>query len=592
MAAQPQFAAPFPPTVPVAVDPTYSSSLPGFLAPVGNLLDRLDAARDRLNLPDPGKHEDLGREVKLTHLTNYTFDGARADLAKTLSQVPAFQVTHSFAAGAQGGPMGGINPGTYNFGAVYATPKTFMQGMVDNEGSVTGRFNYGWSPKNTTKMSVQLAASAAAPSMFSLEHDRVGKDYTLSVKAYNPSPADLTGSYIAAYLQSITPHFAVGVETLYQRPTPDMEDCSLGYMAKWHNVKKDEAGNQLKDSWIATAQVMSQGIWQATYWKKLADRVDAGVDLVCIPAMNPRERKAVATAGVKYDFRTATFRGQVDSTGKVSALLEQRLSPAFALLLAGEMDHVKQTSKVAAPGRLPTFNWRSGPYAGQKCHEVQVVKNADDANLLLDSWTAECGSAFDFPRDTTLSEGILGLSDGYGVLLIQVPSLDRIPEKLREMMENPALQKVAIGANWHIREMLLDFNHFKIQPTNVLCLRRLACLAYPMLDERDLNNMVLDGWVQHMGKEVLGVRHSVYGPASGYRTGLQPEKLLVNRTWFVHCADVAVRQRLRTRIAKKAGKLSEMAAWMEAAWTEEEAFEYAQQYCSLRCAGDMPNWAQ
>jgi mitochondrial import receptor subunit TOM40 len=59
----------------------------------------------------------------VTHLTNYTFDGARADLSKTLSQVPAFQVTHSFAAGSQGGPMGGINPGTYNFGAVYATSK-------------------------------------------------------------------------------------------------------------------------------------------------------------------------------------------------------------------------------------------------------------------------------------------------------------------------------------------------------------------------------------------------------------------------------------------------------------------------------------
>lgn len=56
-------------------------------------------------------------------MTNYTFDGARADLAKTLSQVPAFQVTHSFALGSQGGPMGGISPGTYNFGAVYATSK-------------------------------------------------------------------------------------------------------------------------------------------------------------------------------------------------------------------------------------------------------------------------------------------------------------------------------------------------------------------------------------------------------------------------------------------------------------------------------------
>ncbi|BGP16589.1 hypothetical protein JCM10213_000497 [Rhodosporidiobolus nylandii] len=343
--AAPQFTAPFPPSATLA-EPSYTDYLPGFLAPAGKLLDKASRWRDSLNLPEPGKHEDLGREVKLTHLTNYTFDGARADLSKTLSQLPAFQVTHSFAAGAQGGGMGGgINPGTYNFGAVYATSKTFLQGMVDNEGAINGRCNYGWTPSDTTKLSMQLAASSQTPSMFAVEHDRVGKDYTLSLKTYNPSPADLTGSYIAAYLQSITPNFAVGVETMYQRPSPEMEDCSVGYMAKWHDVKKDEMGQPLKDSWIATAQIMSQGIWQATYWKKLAERVDAGVELVCIPALSPRDRKAVATAGVKYDFRMSTYRGQVDSTGKVSMLLEQRLSPLFSVLFAGEIDHVKSTSK-------------------------------------------------------------------------------------------------------------------------------------------------------------------------------------------------------------------------------------------------------
>ncbi|GAA5967926.1 hypothetical protein JCM11641_005811 [Rhodosporidiobolus odoratus] len=341
--AAPQFSAPFPTAV--STEPTYTSYLPSFLSPLGNALDSLAAARDRLNLPEPGKFEDLGREVKATHLTNYTFDGARADLSKTLSQLPAFQVTHSFSAGSQGGPMGGVSPGAYNFGAVYATSKTFLQGMIDNEGSINGRCNYGWTPNDTTKLSMQLAASSQTPSMLAVEHDRVGKDYTFSLKSYNPSPADLTGSYVAAYLQSITPHFALGVETMYQRPAPGMEDCSVGYMAKWHNVQKDEMGSPLKDSWIATAQVMSQGIWQATYWKKLAERIDAGVDLVCIPALSPRERKAVATAGVKYDFRMSTYRGQVDSTGKVSMLLEQRLSPMFAVLFAGEIDHVKSTSK-------------------------------------------------------------------------------------------------------------------------------------------------------------------------------------------------------------------------------------------------------
>lgn len=60
----------------------------------------------------------------MTHLTNYTFDGARADLSKVLSQAPAFQVTHSFAAGSQG--QMGPSPGTYSFGAVYATSQVCM----------------------------------------------------------------------------------------------------------------------------------------------------------------------------------------------------------------------------------------------------------------------------------------------------------------------------------------------------------------------------------------------------------------------------------------------------------------------------------
>lgn len=70
----------------------------------------------------------------MTHLTNYTFDGARADLSKVLSQAPAFQVTHSFAAGSQGGPMGGVSAGTYNFGAVYATAKVRFRAGVKGKG--------------------------------------------------------------------------------------------------------------------------------------------------------------------------------------------------------------------------------------------------------------------------------------------------------------------------------------------------------------------------------------------------------------------------------------------------------------------------
>lgn len=51
----------------------------------------------------------------VTHLTNFMFDGARADLSKNLSINPAFQISHSFNLGSQ------VAAPSYNFGAVYAT---------------------------------------------------------------------------------------------------------------------------------------------------------------------------------------------------------------------------------------------------------------------------------------------------------------------------------------------------------------------------------------------------------------------------------------------------------------------------------------
>ena len=53
------------------------------------------------------------------------------------------------------------------------------------------------------------------------------------------------------------------------------------------------------------------------------------------------KRDAVATVGAKYDLRMSTFRAQLDSTGKVSAMLEQRFAPTFAFLVGGEIDHFK-----------------------------------------------------------------------------------------------------------------------------------------------------------------------------------------------------------------------------------------------------------
>ncbi|EPT06060.1 hypothetical protein FOMPIDRAFT_1021156 [Fomitopsis schrenkii] len=320
----------YPPSLSTIESPAAPPAPPSSVSrsPVSNVFHRLASWRNSLGFPNPGTVENLQKEVKSTLLTNFIFDGARADLSKSLSVNPIFQVTHSFALGSQTAAP------SYNFGAVFASNNVFLQGSVDHEGNVNGRLNQGWSANNVTKAQCQLS-SQVGHSMIQLEHDYQGQDYSVNVKAMNPSPVDATGIYMASYLQSLTKNLAFGVEMLHQRPQPDMSETAASYLAKYTSSDK---------SWIATAQLQPAGMLQATYWQKLSEKVDVAADLQVIAAAGRRD--AVASLGAKYDLRMSTFRAQLDSTGKVSALLEQRFAPSFAFLVSGEIDHFKNGAKV------------------------------------------------------------------------------------------------------------------------------------------------------------------------------------------------------------------------------------------------------
>ena len=177
---------------------------------------------------------------------------------------------------------------------------------------------------------IRQFSSQVGHNMLQIEHDYNGPDYNLNVKAINLWPTDLTGVYFGSYLQSFTKNLALGVESVYQRQTPDVAELATTYLAKYTGSNND---------WIATAQLQAQGTVQATYWQKLSEKVEVAADLQVIAA--PHRRDALATVGAKYDLRMATFKAQVDSTGKVSALLEQKFAPTLAFLLSGEIDHVK-----------------------------------------------------------------------------------------------------------------------------------------------------------------------------------------------------------------------------------------------------------
>jgi hypothetical protein len=71
--------------------------------------------REALGLSNPGTVDDIAKEVQRgVFLNNLAFAGLRADLTKTTSVSPLFQVSHAFAQGSQQLPP-------YAFAAIYGS---------------------------------------------------------------------------------------------------------------------------------------------------------------------------------------------------------------------------------------------------------------------------------------------------------------------------------------------------------------------------------------------------------------------------------------------------------------------------------------
>ncbi|KAI9810970.1 MAG: translocase of outer mitochondrial membrane [Pycnora praestabilis] len=296
--------------------------------------------RDALGLSNPGTVDNIAREVqKDVLLNNYTFSGLRADLTKAFSVSPLFQVSHAFAMGSQGLPP-------YTFAALYGTSRVFLQGNVDNEGQLAARGNYRWTPSFVTKANAQIAPGPGQ-AMLQIDNDYTGKDFSASLKSINPSYLDggLTGIFMASYLQSVTPSLALGLEAIWQRSAVNAgPDTALSYCAKYKG-----------EDWVASAQLQAQGAVSTSYWRRLTDKVEAGVDLNLQFAGMGRggglmgggiRKEGTTTLGAKYDFRASTFRAQVDSSGRLGCLLEKRVAPPVQLTFAGEIDHFKQQAKI------------------------------------------------------------------------------------------------------------------------------------------------------------------------------------------------------------------------------------------------------
>lgn len=214
----------------------------------------------------------------------------------------------------------------------------FLQGNVDNEGQLSTRFNYRWGPSTVTRTQFQIAPGGTGQDMAQLEHEYTGRDFTASLKALNPSYLEggLTGIFIGSYLQSITPKLALGLEGVWQRAgLTQGPETAVSYVARYKS-----------DDWVATAQLQAQGAINTSYWRRLSEKVQAGVDMTLslVPSAGGLmgggiQKEGITTFGAKYDFRMSTFRAQLDSKGKLSCLLEKRVAAPVTMTFGADVDH-------------------------------------------------------------------------------------------------------------------------------------------------------------------------------------------------------------------------------------------------------------
>ena len=186
--------------------------------------------------------------------------------------------------------------------------------------------------------------------MVSLENDYTGSDFSASLKAVNPSVLDggITGMIMASYLQAVTPKLSLGIDAFWSRPASAYPpELNVSYAARYKAA-----------DWMACGQIIpDRGVLEASYWRRLTEKVETGINCnLAFAGIGPGgpmagpQKEGQVTIGAKYDFRTTSFRAQIDNKGTVGCLLEKMIAPPIRITFSGEIDH--KTVRLRPPSRM------------------------------------------------------------------------------------------------------------------------------------------------------------------------------------------------------------------------------------------------
>lgn len=285
-----------------------------------------DQKQSQINgLENPGSMEDLHKKCK--DVFPVVFEGAKLMINKGLSN--HFQVSHTIN-------MSTMTPSGYRFGATYVGTKQIspneafpvMLGDIDPNGNLNAHIIHQFGQRIKTKFVTQIQNSKFTAAQFTTDYK--GNDYTLSLTAGNTDIINESGLLVTHYLQSVTPSIALGAELVYQYgPTvPGGEIALLSAAARYTGTDA-----------VVSGTLGGCGL-HLCYYQRASEQLQLGVEL----DTNFRMQESVATLGYQVELPKADlcFRGMVDSSFTVGAVLEKKLQPLpFSFALSGSMNHSK-----------------------------------------------------------------------------------------------------------------------------------------------------------------------------------------------------------------------------------------------------------
>lgn len=262
------------------------------------------------DVPNPGLFDDINQDaIAILHPT--PVEGLSFNFNAPLSEV--FSLGSSVELGAKEGP------GQFAFNANYFSNNIAMISRSNaSNGRIFARVIMNHTPTLSSKIMADVGHEPDS-SRFSGDLDYRGLQ--------SSSQAKLTSGRIVSFthLHALSKAFSVGGEAMIQTRS--------GFAAFTVATKYNVPGES------ASLSIASFGPLIANYVREVSPKVSFATELF----LDTRTRDSQVTLGYKFNLSRASVIGNVDSTGKVVAILEERINPAFTLSLCGELNHVNNT---------------------------------------------------------------------------------------------------------------------------------------------------------------------------------------------------------------------------------------------------------